>query len=158
METTTSYGNRRDEDESSGKVRKIVLETNRRLKGDPVRKGNDPGKGTGNESRKGSCAKGRGAASDQGACSFQCRAPAKPTLILEPNKPWTGASDPGSEWSLALPTGAGSSLALRTGEQSSSVKKEREDRREDAAQPEHDDGARTSEAGQSSFNVDLEQE
>ena len=47
-----------DQDESGGKVTRIVLEANRGLKGDAIRKGIGPGKGIGNESRKGKGARG----------------------------------------------------------------------------------------------------
>ena len=56
-----------------------------RLKGDPVRNGNGPGKSTGYSSGKGKGARGRGAVGDQVACSSQSRAPVKPILILEPS-------------------------------------------------------------------------
>ena len=87
-----------DEDESSGKVRRIVLETSRRIKAEPSREGNDPGKGLlprkGYALGKGKAgSRGRGAGTDQSACSFQYRAPVTPTLILKENETWADASE-----------------------------------------------------------------
>ena len=89
-------------------VAEIVLETNRRPQGDPVSRSNDPGKVTG-YAGKGKGARGRSAVADQGACSFQFRAPLGPTLILTENDSWADASETsvaargGSERRLALP-------------------------------------------------------
>mgnify|MGYP006932102365 CR=1 FL=1 len=69
---------------------------------------------------------------------------------------WADASDAGPESSLALRS-AESALALRTCAETNLVKKEREDRGEDAGQPDHGAGERTSEAEQSYFDVGLEQ-
>ena len=85
-----------DDEESSGKVRRIVLETNRKMKGDTEPSSASKGKSFSAykgkvESSKG--AKGRGASTDTGTCSFQSRGPVKPSLVLEAAPSWADESD-----------------------------------------------------------------
>ena len=101
-----------DDEESSGKVRRIVLETNRRTKGETDKgsafKGTYKGKG---EASKG--AKGRGASTDTGACSFQSRGPVKPSLVLEPAPSWADESEQAAESQTAARSTEKASLVLR---------------------------------------------